>query len=267
MDEIKIGPNQINIPHCMSCVYCGKMYKTRKSLDNHVIVCEIMYKTKRGKIVIEDDEIPSQKIMYQMILELTNKCIKLEEKVDEFNKWIIKKKRKINILDWLNSNRKPSYEFEKIIENIDVNESEIDFLFNNSFNDTLNEIFLRNFQVLNENQIIMPIFCISQKQSIYVYSKNGEREDNELSWKELSREKFVWFLNQMFTKIYKAFIKWGQKYKKNKDDSSCILYDKTMAKIMNIDFKLDTTQNKLKSIIYAILKTDFKALMEYELEF
>lgn len=265
-DEVKITPNQINIPHCMSCIYCGKMYKTRKSLDNHVIVCEIIYKTKRGKIIVEDDEIPSQKIMYQMILELTNKCIKLEEKVEEFNKWVVKKKKKINILEWLNTNRKPAYEFEKIIENIDVIESEIDFLFNNSFNDTLSQILLRNFHIINENKLIIPMFCVSQKSScIYIYNKNVE--DNELSWKELSKEKLVWFLNQMFTKIYRAFIKWGQKYRKNRDDTSCILYDKTMSKIMNIDFKLDTTQNKLKTIIYSILKTDFKSLMEYEVEF
>jgi len=204
--------------------------------------------------------------MYQMILELTNKCIKLEEKVEEFNKLVIKKKKKINILEWLNINRKPSYEFEKIIEFISVNESEIDFLFNNSFNDTLNEILLRNFHELNSNEIIIPLFCICQKSSlVYIYSKNIE--DTQLSWKELNKEKFVWFLNQIFTKIYNGFIKWGQKYKKNKDDASCILYDKTMAKIMNIDFKLDTTQNRLKLLLYSILKTDLKALLEYEIEF
>lgn len=266
MDEVKIGPNQININHCMSCVYCGKMYKTRKSLDNHVITCEIIYKTKRGKIVIEDDELPSQKMMYKMILELTNRCIKLEEKVEEFDKWVVKKKKKINILEWLNSNKVPSYEFEKIIEYIDVNEKEIDFLFNNSYYDTLYEILLRNFSIMNENGIIAPLFCVSQKSNvIYIYNKNIV--DDEFSWKQLTKDKFVWLLNELFRRVYKSFIKWGQKYKNYNDDSSCILYDKTIAKLMNIDFKLDTTQTKIRTIIYSMLKTDLKSFIEYEIEF
>lgn len=269
MDEIKMGPNQINIlHHCMGCVYCGKIYKTRKSLDNHVTVCEIIYKTKRKTIIVEEDELPSQKIMYKMILELTSKCIRLEEKVDELNKWVIRKKKKINILDWLNSNKVPYCDFKKFTDNIELIESDIDFLFNNSFNETINEIFSRILHIMNENNNIAPLFCVSQKTNIiYIYSKNINDNSKELSWKELHKDDFVWFLNQMFTKIFNAFLKWGQKYKNIEDNSSCILYDGTMSKIMKVDFKLECVQNKIRAMLVSMLKTDLKTLIEYELEF
>ena len=39
----------------------------------------------------EDEPLPSQHRMYQMLIELSQKYNRLEEKVSELNKWVIKK--------------------------------------------------------------------------------------------------------------------------------------------------------------------------------
>ena len=57
-------------------------------------------------------------MLYQIILELGNKFNKLEEKVDELNKWVVKTKKKINIIEWLNNNIKPEIKFDFLIEKI-----------------------------------------------------------------------------------------------------------------------------------------------------
>ena len=49
-----------------------------------------------------------------MLLELGQKYNRLEEKVDEMSKWITKKKKKINILEWLNTNITPIISFDKL---------------------------------------------------------------------------------------------------------------------------------------------------------
>lgn len=54
------------------------------------------FKTKNNKkiTVEEDDEIPSSRRLYQLLLELGQKYNRLEEKVDEMNKWVAKKRKR-----------------------------------------------------------------------------------------------------------------------------------------------------------------------------
>ena len=70
-------------------------------------------------------------------------------------------------------------------------------------------------------------------------------------------------------KISKAFCEWKKKRTdKNRDDESFdILCDKTIVKIMGTEFNQDTTFGKMKTTMYNKMKSDMKALIEYEFEF
>ena len=148
MNQIYGIPNRIKQPaHC--CIYCGKTYKLRTNVDKHITLCELVHKSKKSGFVIEDeDDLPSLSKMYKMLLELGKKYNTLEEKVDEINKFVVKKKKKIDGLDWLNTNIQPSIVFEQLHEQILINDEDISYLLNNSFNDTLNGIFSRNIYML-----------------------------------------------------------------------------------------------------------------------
>ena len=145
--------------HC--CLHCGKGYKTRTNLEKHINLCELVNKGKKSGIrVEEDDEIPSQRKMFQMLLELGQKYNKLEEKVEELNKWVVKKKKKINILEWLNDNNTPNVLFDSIIDKIVVNEEDIKNLFENPFNDILNDIFSRTIYNFKQFRVSSRIIWI-----------------------------------------------------------------------------------------------------------
>ena len=62
---------------------------------------------------------------------------------------------------------------------------------------------------------------------------------------------------------------WKQKRNEdiNNNDILATSYDKTIIKLMSIDFKQESTINKIRSQIYQHMKTDMKALVEYEFEF
>ena len=60
-------PNMIKQP-AQCCVHCGKSYKKKTNLEKHVILCELLNNSKKS-LVIEDDEIPSQRKIYQILLE------------------------------------------------------------------------------------------------------------------------------------------------------------------------------------------------------
>lgn len=53
----------------------------------------------------------------------------------------------------------------------------------------------------------------------------------------------------------------------NHDEIFSILCDKTSVKILNTDFSQESILGKIRSNMYGRMKTDMKALVEYEFEF
>jgi len=252
----------INKPSTQCCVYCGKNYKSKTNLNKHLILCELLYNSKNRKSKEDEIEIPSQRKLYMMLLELGNKFKNLEEKVDEINKWVVKKKKKINIIEWLNTNLTPIIKFNQLFEKILINDKDIEYLFENSFLDTLNSIFSKCIYELSENE--KPIFAFIQKpNTFYIY------ENEDVKWVELTKEILIKFLNKIYMKFNRIFCDW----KKNReteirmDDNLSIRCDKTTIKLMDISFKQESTLSKVKTMMYTQMKTDMKAIVEYEFEF
>jgi len=264
-------PNRIKQPS-LCCIHCGKSYKKRTNMERHAVVCELLQLSKKKKSATkeEDEENdtellapPSQQRMFQMLIELGKKYNKLEEKVEEINKWVVKKKKKINVLDWLNANIKPNIFFDDILNKIIITNDDINFLLEKSFYDVLNEIFTRTIYNSNPESEDNTIFAFVQKVNMfYIY-------DSDNTWIELTRERLIKFLNKVHMKVFTAFYEW----KKTRTsqirgdpqlEAAC---DKALIKLSNIDFKQETILSKVRSQMFASLKTDLKALVEYEFEF
>jgi hypothetical protein len=254
-------PNMIKQP-AQCCIYCGKSYKKKTNLEKHVILCELLNKSKKSLVVEDNDDIPSEKKMFQILLELGNKFNKLEEKVDELNKWVIKKKKKINVIEWLNANIKPEIQFDNIIEKIIIHDDDIKYLFENSFADTLNHIFSRNIYNLSDSEY--PIFAFVQKSNIFYIYKN-----EEAGWIELSKENLIKLLNKVYMKLFRTFRqhKINNADKIHNDESFSLLCDKTCKKIMDVDFRQESILGKIRTNMYLRMKKDIKGLLEYEFEF
>ena len=253
------------------CTWCGKGYKTKINLEKHAVLCELIYKSskKRGTPDSNEyddicDDLPSPKKMYQMLLELGYKYSKLEEKMDEVNKFVIKKKKKINVLEWLNSNIVPSLVFENLIDKIKIIDSDIDFLLENNFLETINVVLSRFLYLESDLESdFIPLFAFVQKTNIfYAFVEGG-------GWMELPKDKLCLFLMRVQMKISKAFHEWKkQRTTRIRDEESfAILCDKTVIKIMGNEFKQDSTFGKMRSYMYNKMKTDMKAMVEYEFEF
>lgn len=254
-------PNMIKQP-AQCCVYCGKSYKKKCNLEKHTNLCELLNKSKKTLVIEDEEEIPSQRKIYQILLELGNKYNRLEEKIDELNKWVVKKKKKINVIEWLNTNITPEIKFENLIEKINIIDDDVKYLFEHSFNDTLNHIFSRNIYNLSESEY--PIFAFVQKSNIfYIY-------DNEnIGWIELNRENLIKFLNKVHMKLFRVFTKHKKENadKISEDEKFSLLCDKTCKKIVDVDFRQETILAKIRTNMYSRMKSDMKALIEYEFEF
>ena len=254
-------PNMIKQP-AQCCIHCGKSYKKKSNLDKHVVLCELLSKSKKGLVIEDDTDIPSQRKIYNILLELGMKFNKLEEKVDELNKWVVKKKKNINVIDWLNANITPQVKYNNLIGKIVITQDDVKYLFENSFVETLNYIFSRNIYNLSENEY--PIFAFVQKSNMfYIY------EDDVIKWKELTREKLIQFLNRVHMKLFQAYSEYKTQNSKRiyDDENFSILCDKTSIKLLNVDFSQEFILGKVRSNMYGRMKVDMKAFVEYEFEF
>jgi uncharacterized protein YeeX (DUF496 family) len=274
MNKLSFIPNKIKQPS-QCCTYCGKGYKTKTYLEKHIVLCEITHQSKRygsSFVDYEEEELPPPKKMFQLLLELGQKYSKLEEKVEEMNKWMAKKKKKINVLEWLNQYSTPEDTFENIIHKIIIIDDDIEYLFEHTFHDTLNEIFVRSIYGNIENNTSIPICAFIQKTNIfYIYDHIEYNNTNsEKKWHEIPKDIFKRFLNKIQMKLTKTFCEWKKKQnvKIKENDTFATNCDKTYLKIISQDFSNDSTLNKLKSIVFNKMKKDMKELLvEVEFEF
>jgi hypothetical protein len=238
-----------------NCIFCKKSYKKKKDLEKHIVLCEFLnFKCKKKtKLIIEEDEdtdIPSQKVLYQMLIELGIKYNKLEEKVSDLQKMTIKENKKINIIELLNTNiYHPSIDFNNIIQHIDISEKDIEFLLDNELIDTLNNIFLRNLYHLDKS--CNPIVAFIQQQNVfYIYT--------EKKWVKLLDDTFILFLKRLLAIIIQLFLNWKKinekELKKNENLSLKCL--KKFNKIITTDFSKNGSLSKMKNMIYDNIKVD-----------
>jgi len=239
------------------CVNCGKTYKKRENLTKHLILCDFL----RKKPLEEDEQIviPSQRVMYQLLIELGQKYNKLEEKMEEMSKWVSKKKKKINVVEWLNTNITPNITFDSFMEvRIGFQDADMEFIISSSFYDVMHHVFSRSLFEMEK----LPIFAFAQKvNTFYIYQ--GEN----IGWMELSREKMVKWFNKMHMQFVSAFYSWI-KVKRAEivghSDKFETAFDKANIKLMSVDFRVENMFSKMRGVLFNGLKTDMKALVEYE---
>jgi hypothetical protein len=84
-------------------------------------------------------------------------------------------------------------------------------------------------------------------------------------------ELFIKFLNKVHMKIFKAFNEWKitklNDTKNITSDAFAISCNKTMVKIMSVECNNESVISKVQSTMFSRMKTDMKALVEYEFEF
>ena len=229
------------------CVHCGKGYKSKTCHDKHSVLCEIIHKPA----TIDETVIPCPKLMYRLIVELTQKYNRLESKLNEQQKWSSQQKRRFNVFEWLTANIVPEYIFDELIDRLTVIPTDIAFMFNNSFYDTLKLILSRTLC----NTI--PLFAFTHKIGVlFIYIKDK-------TWIEIPRERLLRFLNIIQKKISKELVVWRQAHTNELEtnDSVAITYDKTIAKLFSIDFEKDVNYNKSRLLIYSQIKFDVTSML------
>lgn len=250
------------------CVICNQKYTKKSSLDKHKILCEFKVKTKRElKIETEElNDIPNHLQLVKIVQELTLKMIKMEEKMEKMENFVNKKKQKLNVIVWLNTNAVPTVGFLEWINTLFVvNQEHFENLMENSLFHTIQQVFEDN--LCEKCEFIYPIKSFSQKNGIfYICEKN---EDGSPEWKQLVLTDMVLILKILKKRMITQLSKWKTENESKFDDNDkiSVLFNKAVIKVMDISTTQDAALSRIKNGLYNYLKTDLQTIIEYEFEF
>ena len=234
------------------CANCGCEFGTRTNLDKHAILCDFLHKSKQQQAEELQFELPPQRVMYELLIDLGLKYKQLEEKLEAVTKFVAKQKKRINVLDWLNNNTSPGISFDQLFDTI----HDVERIFDEPVVEIMNTLFQRFIYEVSER----PIYAFGQKNNV-LYIFDGT------VWSEMNKNKMIRFFNNIQFKISNVLFDWKKECRNDKDDKLLSQFDKATVKLMNCEFTNDAMFNKLRASIYSNLKTDVKALVEYEFEF
>jgi hypothetical protein len=251
----------------LCCVLCNKQYTRKSSLDKHKVLCDFKMKTPREhQIELEESaDIPTYYQLVKIVQELSLKIVKMEENMEEMKKWVDKKKQKLNIVTWLNTNIVPTIGFlEWVDTQLTVKSEHFDILMENSIFYTLQQILQDN--LCEKSDFIYPISCFSQKVGIFYICE--KQEDGTAQWKRLILTDMVLILKKLQKNMIHELTKWKERNQHNFEDDNklSLTFNKAVIKLMDISFNQDNNMSRIKNGLYDYLKSDLK-LVEFEFEF
>lgn len=229
------------------CSVCNKEYKTKLNFDKHSVLCEFKQKSiKQQELDVEfDKELPTQQTMYKLLLDLGIKYNKLEDKYKEINKFVSNKKRKLDVVQWLNTNKKPTTTFVRLMDCVTITVADIELFTLETPYDIIAKILNRSIYFETT-----PVAAFADK--LYVY-------DNE-TWNEMKREQLTNFLNMIQFKMSKALFEMKRLNKQEilGNDTTATRMDKITNKLMSIDFDKGALTNRIRASMCNQLKTELE---------
>ena len=248
------------------CKICNKKYYREKTYNKH-----ILYYSKRDTYtpfldhIKEKNDIEFENFtLKEVVTELVKSNIKLRKDMEELKKWIQKKKKKMNIIEWLNENlrsnpsEKPIQNYKEYMSDLIITRKELEIVFKLDLIDGIG-VILENYIKKHSNTKEIPFQSFDQKDNIiYVYSEN-------MQWEVMCKENFNNIIFSISKQILKEFGKWKQdnEDKLCRDDFSTIFIQNTK-KVIGGDIPLEKQQNKIHKNFYKYLKKNLQNIIQYE---
>jgi hypothetical protein len=230
------------------CHFCSKKFTRKIYYDRHILVCELLCKTSKERSLDaeETEDIPTIRKLYNIIMEMSIKYKKLEEKVDELSKYVDTKKKKINIIEWLNITYKTGVPFQEWMNRIKVERKHLDYIFDKDYVygavELLSEFIERGG---------CGILCFEQKENIFYIFDGADNKWTEMSYSHF--DKMIDFISKQFLH---EFVLWQNENKhRMEDDNYSIVYMKNIKKINGGN---NTTSEQLYRKIYRELYKEIK---------
>ena len=276
------------------CRFCGKMYIRKKAYMQHILMCEISKKTGMAgeDKASNSDHVPSNKELYEIIINLNNKYERLQEDYDVLKRFVDSRRRKIDILEWLNKNciLGKGNDFESVFINMRLGEEDLNNVFENDYVNGISNIIGAIVSSINtdkdredrdkdtDNGSCLRAFT-HREGIFYIYARNNVLKndcieddcidddciDDYFKWQIMENSDFDRLIKSIDSKLLIAFKEWHLKTEIIMDeDKFSELYIKNLKKVMGGNFKMCEKISKVKNRVFKTIKSDMKNIIIYD---
>jgi len=270
--------SSVSIVPLLKCKNCNKKYYREAAYNKHKLLCiegesnetPLLNSINNNGSDIKFEDLISKRISSQnlekIVIELIKSNNQLKNDVNELKKWVQVKKKKINILEWLNDTLSktdeylPIENYKEYLSNIVITRKHLECIFNSDLTIAIQEIienYIKEKSLLSKRCV--PFQSFNQKDNtIYIYTENSK-------WKILSRETFNKIIFPISQKILEEFSKWKQENedKLYTDDFSTIVIQ-NQKKVIGGDISFEKLQDKMYKNLYKYLKKNLQNITEFE---
>jgi hypothetical protein len=239
--------------HITNCPCCFKIFKKKGCYEKHILYCERNDRPNKE---------PNIGQLYEMIQTLTDKYNNVQTELESIKRQINIKNKKLNVLSWLNENciSEKNIDFIDLANNIQIEESDLNIIFEKGYIDGIFEIIRNSFILKKEKSQLNFIKCFQQKKNILYIFHDG-------LWKELSIDNFSKIMNDLNIKIFAAFNCYRETNKdKLEQDEFQIVFANNLNKLICNNISVDQRCIRIKNKLYGEFNECFKTIVEYEIE-
>ncbi len=266
----------------VACPNCFRGYlKRNEHYDRHVLMCNFMGKTrqKRKQEDNKADSLPSLEEMFTIVVEMTTKYMQLDRKVEEMSRWVETKKRKVDILEWLDNNYMVMpVTYDEWLQQIIITREHLELVFASDYIQGISNILsallpetsrpLKAFD-LKENYIY--VYTSSSSAAVSTSSSSADVSTSSSAasqWALLTQEQFHKLLNILSRGLMDHFIEW-QKENRHRmySDEFTLIYTTNVKKIMGGHVSREVINNSIKRNLYRLLKVEVHQITEINLSF
>ena len=247
------------------CICCNREYQRKLFYDKHILLCHLMMTKSIADMKKDNEEqagTPTVRVLYEIILEMNAKMVKMEARLDEYAKWVESKKRKLNIVDWLNETYK-SYptSYTSWFNAIKLSRHHLEMMFDMDYVLGVAAI-LQTLMSVNSDSIpiesSIPIKCFDQKDNVLFIFNNDK-------WQVMPAELFDTLMMTLSKKLITEFIAWQNEHYEqleNGNDNFAATHAQNLRKVMGGNISIELLGLRVKKEVFKYLKVNLKNVIQ-----
>ena len=256
------------------CEYCSKQYVRKKCYEHHILICKLSKKDSkeytRNLEQITLEKIPSQKQLYEIIIDLNKKYERLESEYHQLKQFVNNKRRQIDIIDWLDQNCVLEMSFRDVFLNIKLEKPDLLKVFEFDYVKGICDIVVSIIETVKQRFQTgeVPLRAFSQKEGVlYIYDVcNGDGDnDGGYKWQIMSAEMLSSFVRVIDYQLMLLFREWHTETERGmNEDRFSELYIKNLKTITGGNFRDFEKNTKIRNNIYRSIRQNLKSIMVYD---
>jgi len=162
-----------------------------------------MSKSKKARDIAseEQDDTPTVRKLYDMVLEMGKMVSSMEQRMNEMEKWVRTKKKKVDVIEWLNQQYTPRISWEEWRDTIRVDDTHLKFLKQHDMIATFVQIFQDNICASDSEKTIRGFD--KGNRALYAFSKEG--------WIKMESNTVQQFMYCIYRKLIRTLTEWDKK--------------------------------------------------------